>query len=732
MLRTLLLLALATGAAIPSARAQVDVHTAAAVRTALAAQRTGIAAKPADVPLRVGLCNILMDAGLGEEAWDEARRTTADNPQSSLAFSNYGWMLHHNAIGVNYGFGYRYDDSLAAFRKAIQLAPNDLQLHQSLADNLRYDRQGVEYTLASELPRSIEELQYVQAHQKPVASDVSNNLAIALFYAGRYQDALNEAHDSHPATPVLDAVLLATLAITRSPEVAVQTAQQLATNTQRRNAALTAAAKALLSRGLYPQAVVLLTAAQREDQPNPAALRMIQILRTLRPYEPAAPNSDDPRAPVLSLLAGAFLGTLDRVDYEALLVPEANATPEEREENESELHKIQGVRNTVANQIGMPPRVMVDVLMASLKLHSQPIGDGGLARVDGFLMGGSAALHVLLLKQDKSYRIVALNTTIPAGAVALSLLQQGRLAQAAAILDWEREFTPALTEDDPIGGSLFARLWSPGQTPTQSSVELAAAALTTHSASTAALLPELVTLSKHAEGKRKDAIRRLLAEILLSQANGKAAEAEVGPLLKDYPISPTAVRLAGRADALTHNWSAWKAMLTSLIAQQPSELEWLREQAIEQATEGDYATAHRTYLSLLETGRAKPADNNETAWLSLFDPHMDPAARAAARDQAQQAAAVPKPTWHTLQTLACVQATLGDAAEARQTLLRAMIAANLDEPNEAIWLGYGILYQQYGEKAAATRAFLRIAKPSGEPSATSVYVLAQIHLNQLK
>ncbi len=44
-----------------------------------------------------------------------------------------------------------------------------------------------------------------------------------------------------------------------------------------------------------------------------------------------------------------------------------------------------------------------------------------------------------------------------------------------------------------------------------------------------------------------------------------------------------------------------------------------------------------------------------------------------------------------LHTLACLNAAQGKTTEARQYLLQAMSSGNLIEPNEQIWLGFGLI-----------------------------------------
>lgn len=84
-----------------------------------------------------------------------------------------------------------------------------------------------------------------------------------------------------------------------------------------------------------------------------------------------------------------------------------------------------------------------------------------------------------------------------------------------------------------------------------------------------------------------------------------------------------------------------------------------------------------------------------------------------------------------LHTLACIYANQGKTSEARELLLKAMNAANLSEPNSAVWYGFGANYEQYGVNDAAISGYRKVEKPEGEVGPTDTYFLAQNRLNAL-
>ena len=64
--------------------------------------------------------------------------------------------------------------------------------------------------------------------------------------------------------------------------------------------------------------------------------------------------------------------------------------------------------------------------------------------------------------------------------------------------------------------------------------------------------------------------------------------------------------------------------------------------------------------------------------------------------------------------------------------LDGMAAANLAEPNSAVWLGFGYIYEQFGADDAAIAAYRKVTKPESTPiDPTDPWVLAQAHLKSL-
>ncbi len=169
-------------------------------------------------------------------------------------------------------------------------------------------------------------------------------------------------------------------------------------------------------------------------------------------------------------------------------------------------------------------------------------------------------------------------------------------------------------------------------------------------------------------------------------------------------------------------------MLQNRLIKIPNDRELLAQMAVEAEAEGDFVRAHENLRTLLDSGHALAVDYNAYAWLSLFDGTTD----SKAVEAAERANLLSEGTsFAELHTLACIYATQGRTAEARQLLLQAMSSGNLAEPNDPIWLGFGLIYEQYGVRDAAIGAYKRIQKPERNVSPIDSFALAQTRLKAL-
>jgi hypothetical protein len=83
-------------------------------------------------------------------------------------------------------------------------------------------------------------------------------------------------------------------------------------------------------------------------------------------------------------------------------------------------------------------------------------------------------------------------------------------------------------------------------------------------------------------------------------------------------------------------------------------------------------------------------------------------------------------------TLACVYAATGRPREARDLLLKNAVRPGLNELDDSMWFGFGMVAEAYGDSESAREYYSNVEKPRKTliPS-TSVYAMAQQRIKHL-
>jgi len=699
---------------------QVDL-SAAKVREMIAADRALIAANPKDAGKYVGMAYTLSDVGVGDAARAWAVKATQVVPNAAFVYSAEGWVLRHNAIGQDYGRGYDYDGEMAAYRKAIELDPNDFEIRETYAESLEYNRDGIRYGPGARMDESIAQRRWIKAHQRVVDPNVEDNLLIALFYAGKFTEVRVEMVKGN--RPKLDGILVASVAATESSEAAIAAADGFG-DPDRKLEALNLAAVGLWSMRLYGLASDMLAAALPGLGKTGPEAKQMQLFRTLKPYSTGLPGRD-PRSPVQRVMFAMMSDGL--TDAAASEVVTRHAFPSDAswqaflQSGHEQAERI----HATSVQADLPMVVVRDIVMGSMQLMVQPSEQPGF-RVSVQMMG-SPVHQFFVVQEDGVYKIAAgSGDSAPVGHEALYLVRDGREAEAAALLDWRRAQVLRDPGDDSLGGSLFGRLWEHGDSGTEA-IETAAAALTGESVGVdqvARLKARAGKMDPVKDQEDRDSLELLQVAIALHASDGLGARGSTRELLKRYPDSPTAIRLEGEADELLRDWAAWTTLLDSRLEKHPKDRFLLGQRAKEAEFEGDFQRARKALQVAIDGSDAQPEDYNEYAWVSLFSGDVDTQAAEAA-DKAYGLAK--NESFAVLHTLACVDAARGKTGEAREMLLKAMSVGHLAEPNGAIWFGFGLIDEQYGLPEAAIAAYKRVEKPE-RAGPTDAYVLAQRRL----
>jgi tetratricopeptide (TPR) repeat protein len=196
-------------------------------------------------------------------------------------------------------------------------------------------------------------------------------------------------------------------------------------------------------------------------------------------------------------------------------------------------------------------------------------------------------------------------------------------------------------------------------------------------------------------------------------------------LLKAAPSSVRAFNLLAAAYRRLRFYDDWDNLVQGKMHQYPDELAYTRSAAALEADRGRTEKSREILRGIIDRGKATEEDLNLYAWYALLLPNP---ITDETLDMAHRANDLGKNSdFNVLHTLACVYAQAGKTSQAREYLLKAMDAAQLEEPNSEVWFGFGLIAEQYGAADAADRMYHRVEKPEFEYPGSS-YEISRRHL----
>ena len=478
----------------------------------------------------------------------------------------------------------------------------------------------------------------------------------------------------------------------------------------------------LMRLNLYKQSAELLSTSAKGQSDAAAITRQAEIFHDLSHEPPAKLPESDPRAPVQLMFTSMMQGTLAKT-VPQFMARHAFATETEWTKNLE--HNDIDIARASAKQAQLPVSVMRDVILGNAKLTSE--GDEAHGYHVSMQSLGSANQSLFISRDEGKLKIVADATdSAEVGNYALYLAANNRETEARSLLDWKRDLVHRGGGDDPLEGDLFARFWTVGGEPAANSIPIAALALTLQKPNSKAPLD--AALAAYAKTPDDMDLTLLLASAYANREDQPNAKLYLDKLVAKYPTSITAVTMLGQVYNHTRDFAAWRAMLDTRLAKRPTDHDLLVQSATEAQAEPDFARARTILQKIIESGKPTANDYNNLAWQGLFDNHLD----AKSIEAAQQAVSIGKNSFSVVHTLALLYGAEGKTAEARQLLLQAMDTGFLAEPNPAVWLGFGTIYEQFGDAPAAIAAYKKVIRPETPLiNPTDSYAYAQSRLKAL-
>ncbi len=692
------------------------------VREALRSYRELITLHPKEAVHHLRIAEVLLAAGLGEAARAEAQAAVKLEPTSALAEKTLADILEYDLVGRKLRPGSDYAGAEAAFRAAINLDPEDKTNIANLAVLLEHNHWGLRYGPGARLQDALAEYRKIAA-QKLVDFGMQNNISFVLYYDGQFAEAQKNAQSLNPQ-PL--ALIVACEAALHGSAAALSEARKRTSGEEQFKQIAEAAGRMLINRRKYSLGADLEEAGAAGDDASETEA-YASLYRKTVPYE-QFPSTDDPANTAVRFEILISKAELTRDELYVISSRNGGKLLATSEVFDQLVKDAKGTLSLKARN-GDFAEVGLDLSLT----RAQPRVQGSDATGYKVTLWPSASYKsaIYVVKEEGHYKVLA--TSRFPGAIGLEVLDRvaaNDLTGSRALLDWLREDEHLAGGDDPFMGAPFPRFWTIGKDADATMMKLAAAAILTEYEQTAA--QGLVILEQAKDSGDDVQKRKILFALQWGYDNLDEYDKTLGAdadLAKQYPESTALFRNQAYELRASGRFEEGEKLAGDRLKRIPGDKAAMEARMLNAIARGDYVRAHRLVQDIIDEGNADPDALNEAAWVSLFDGKVGP----GDIENALKATDLSKKNASHLHTLGCVYAEVGKTKEAREVLIQAMDALNLDEPDDNYWYAFGRIAEQYGEREVAIANYARVTKPkTAVEVSTSAYYLAQVRLQGLR
>lgn len=661
------------------------------------------------------LAPYLMDA-----ARREARRAAELAPQNATLQRELGSLLSQNAAGTDLGYGYDRVGALAAYRKAYQMAPEDLESRLRIAVVLEHDDHGKRYA-SRDLDEAIRIYDAIPEKELAEFSEGAfrHNALYALFWAKRHEE-LSQRLSKLGAQSIPADLAIMNAAALSGPEAAIAEAKRLSLTGKELADALEAASGTLALARRYDGAAMLVESAIASSADATRLQSRARVLRKLKKVDVAKLPTNTPAQVVTKLIAAALSDHDELAEVGRQLLSRRGFSSSGKS---SALDEFEAMRAAVGTS-SVSGEMTADIGVAGLELHSEGSDELGYRVRTKLDYGAGKRFNVYVVRERNGYRVRAFGDDLAElGAEALHAAKSGNAKAARRWLDWARDSFRAVGGEDPLRVAPFARLYSAGQ----GDVMLSAAALAATSVNGELAVPVLEKARAATDDpKRRQVLSHALALAYATLGRPEQQYEIARTLHEDLPESAIARDLTLGALWELGRYAEYQKRVLALLrgADKDERTELLARQVAVHEAQGQMRRARQLNDQLIKRGEADGTRLNNQAWLGLFvgagERDLEHALRAAemTRDATR------------LHTLACLYAELGRVDEARRTLTELWQKRESPEPADIDWFVVGRMAEHFGLREAARHAYAKVQRPS-KPWPTSTYALARKRLKRL-
>ena len=678
------------------------------LREGLSAFEALARANSAQAVNHVRLSRAYLAVGCGQEARREAQAAAQIAPNLVVSWRNLAYVHEHDLIGRKYKEGWEPAVVEEALRKAMSLDHDDASINAELGESLEYDARGDRYASLERLGKAVDVFQSM-GDEEIEQQGLQDMLLYDLARLGRL-DEMKSKLERYGATGSRATYRAFLIALTENGAKAGAELRASVSADELKEASQTTI-NLLAASWHYQQLVDFAT----ELGSNPPPVEMDENLRKMHHIDDQAIQPDSPENLVKCFVGSELMPdetetTLAR--FWSASIPSVRLHPLLRTWQRS-LVKDMTDHNFI-------PSVARDVFLITAKVPSENNGAGGF-RVR--VVSGGSSRPLFVVRENGAWKLLG-NAELPEAIArqALKDLQTGNEEAARKWLDWLREDIKLRSEDDPLGGPVFPRIWNRGATASPAQIRYAAASLL-HSKDALPILEEAI--GSTSDSSLKAYFELAFAGTCIQLKSWPDCLAGAKPLAASFPDSATAQALLARAYLGVGQLPEAERTLKEAIANDPDDLALRRVLATVLTSANRMREAVQVAKEAAETPHATPAEWNEYGWISLFAGEADEE-KMHAVERAQG-----RPQMAMRHTLASMQAEIGKLNEARQTALQALDEFAYKAPDSTWWYVFGRIAEQLGANSSALLYYQRVETETENDDPLSTYALARKRLAAL-
>ena len=673
---------------------------------ALALVREAVAAHPDSAMARVRLSHTLLIAHLGGPAVAEARKATELDPKSGIAWQSLAVAYENDTFGRTTQGNWNRVEAEKAFRKALELNPDDAATKMALAILMEFNDQGWRYAKDSRLNEAI--ALYREILKDPqMGGAVRQNLAVTLLRAGKLSEAKEEAKKG---TDAFQAVLLSMIsAIQDGAARAIVNSQTGYPDPAQRAQFLTNVAVSLLQMRRYSESQAIFSAAARMAS-IPGTAERAEMLSKIKRWDDTLVPEDDPRWPVQRLMLEMLRGNLKREVLQPLLAKATDLSTFDRD-----VAEIQSGLATLRQQLsvnGMQEESAADIALSMMNLAKEGDDQHGY-RITGHIEGSSGMPALYVIREDEKYKLIGAGSdgVELVGALVLDLLSKKDLAGAQWWLDQVQHDVQARA--DGTGLPVIKSLWS-GVTPefrNADAARLAAQVLIATSTGKPEAIQKLtLARPKAANVLDRAQIDKAICESLVKGKNWEGLMAAARQLQASRMFSEEGFRYYLMGAKGAHKWVELAAEAKKRYDGNPLNEAAVKALVLAAAGQGNWTSAAEWAKKVAKSGIFQIEQAETEAWTAIL--------AGKATEESLTALHKVKDNGGKLlsyqYTDAMLQASLHLPEGAMEALIRSIAGQDDLHLHPAAWLAYARICVQYGYPDEAAKA-VTMARTTSHP-----------------